>query len=432
MDIQLQYIKKANATPAITKQEVCFADPDSIIIGRDAGCDLILESKEKTISRRHARIDKRGNCYTITDTSANGTYINKSTKPIGNGQIAILSDNDMIRLGDYWVRFQLKLSSNNNVSNNGQITKQITTHNTDLTSPKAKRVPKTPKTNAPKVKYDSDTSQLSTNQLTTKTVSTNHTNINNTKASLALPNKKMTGDLKPPLPLIPQNWNTPLETNENASGDITQSQLRKPINFSRQDSELIESLLKGLGLSSDSSELSNEKMLALGRCLRASITGMIKQRDNLEKIKTTLCYNEKNLLKELKYSSLADFATVDDFFKAMISGSQKTHAEFPLEVLKCQQEIMEDQTAMYTSFHKAADSFREELSPFRIEKIYQQKTTNIAEKLVPSIGKWDIYKKEWSKKCINFKRTIKGHFQETIKTLHQKRIEERQVIKKKK
>ena len=375
MDIRLQYINKASTAPIRTKQEASFVEPSRIIIGRERDCDLALDCEQKIISRQHARIDRQNNHYTLTDTSANGTYINRSKTPIGNGKSTRLSNNDIIRLGSYWIKFSLTTSKANQPSSIGH---------------------------------------------------------NHSKVVFSPPSGRTNEHFSAPAPTIPQDWDMSLSKQQPPSKVNLPSSLKQPINLSNPEAELIASLLKGLGVSADDSQLSPQNMLALGRCLRGSIAGIIKQRDHVENIKTSLCYDEKKLLKELKYASLADFATADDFLTSLVSAKHKTHAKFPLEVLKCQKEIMEDQAAIYSSFNKAIDSFREALSPFAIEKIYRKNHRSITEKLVPSIGKWDIYKKEWSEKCVSFKKTIKVHFQETIKGLHQQRIQERQVVKKKK
>jgi len=48
-------------------------DRSALSLGRDRECDLVV--KEKTASRRHARIERSGAQYVLVDESTNGTYV---------------------------------------------------------------------------------------------------------------------------------------------------------------------------------------------------------------------------------------------------------------------------------------------------------------------------------------------------------------------
>lgn len=51
------------------------AERQSWIVGRASGCEV--QPRAISVSRRHARIDVRGGCWTVTDLdSANGTFVN--------------------------------------------------------------------------------------------------------------------------------------------------------------------------------------------------------------------------------------------------------------------------------------------------------------------------------------------------------------------
>ncbi|MGH1485293.1 MAG: type VI secretion system-associated FHA domain protein [Cellvibrionaceae bacterium] len=408
MDIQFQYLRKPDSAPAPSKKEVSFSDADYILIGRESSCDVVLPCEEKIISRHHARISKIGSHYTITDISANGTYLNKEEEPIGNGRSIDISNDDIIRLGEYQLKFRIKDKDGFNRLN-AQHKPKVNVAKTEARQSKLNHVPAKRRTSPPNENFSQ-------------------------KSNEGSPLGSVNESFAPPHSVIPKDWDMTLKPKSTKHETNVPSSLKKSMEFSQQDSELINSLLKGLGItkSAETNDLSPEKMLAIGRCLRASVAGMIKQRDHVDNIKSKLCYSENKMLKNMNYSSLADFNTADEFLKEMIAGNRKTHAEFPLEVLKCQKEIMEDQAVIYKSFNKSIDSFREELSPFSVEKIYKEKNNNLAEKLVPSIGKWEIYKNRWSQKCMSFKKTIQLHFEENIKELHKKRIEDRQLLKKKK
>lgn len=71
------------------------------IIGRAADTDWVLADANQTVSRKHARIDKVGGDFVLTDTSVNGTFVNDSPEPIGNGRSYRLVPGDRLLIGDF-------------------------------------------------------------------------------------------------------------------------------------------------------------------------------------------------------------------------------------------------------------------------------------------------------------------------------------------
>jgi pSer/pThr/pTyr-binding forkhead associated (FHA) protein len=71
----------------------------SVLIGREAGCDVVISSKN--VSRRHAEIVSTPKGYLVIDSSTNGTFVNGEKI---KGQ-RVLSRADVIRCGDYEFRF---------------------------------------------------------------------------------------------------------------------------------------------------------------------------------------------------------------------------------------------------------------------------------------------------------------------------------------
>ena len=70
-----------------------------MIIGRDGTNDIVL--KEAKVSRQHASIKKQGSEYLITDFhSSNGVFVNDQ-KIVEHA----LSNDDMIRIGDFVLKF---------------------------------------------------------------------------------------------------------------------------------------------------------------------------------------------------------------------------------------------------------------------------------------------------------------------------------------
>ena len=70
-----------------------------LLVGRDAKCDLVLA--DDSLSRRHAKIEKRDGRFYVTDLdSTNGTYVNNERTAE-----AVLQAGDHIRLGNQIFKF---------------------------------------------------------------------------------------------------------------------------------------------------------------------------------------------------------------------------------------------------------------------------------------------------------------------------------------
>jgi pSer/pThr/pTyr-binding forkhead associated (FHA) protein len=71
----------------------------SLVIGRDASCDVVVTSKD--VSRRHAEIMTAPTGYVVVDSSTNGTFVNGQRV---NSQM-VLARADVIRVGTSEFRF---------------------------------------------------------------------------------------------------------------------------------------------------------------------------------------------------------------------------------------------------------------------------------------------------------------------------------------
>jgi class 3 adenylate cyclase len=65
---------EARLTLELGERTIAFPrDKQVLILGRENTCDIVIP--EKTASRRHARIERRGAQYVLVDESTNGTYV---------------------------------------------------------------------------------------------------------------------------------------------------------------------------------------------------------------------------------------------------------------------------------------------------------------------------------------------------------------------
>ena len=70
-------------------------------VGRGPHNDWVLPDPKRFVSGRHAAVHREPDGYYITDTSANGVYINGSPRSLGRGGSALLRDGDRLVLGEY-------------------------------------------------------------------------------------------------------------------------------------------------------------------------------------------------------------------------------------------------------------------------------------------------------------------------------------------
>ena len=80
-------------------------------IGRSLDNDWVLPDPEKFVSSHHAQILCRGGTYVLKDNSTNGTFVNDSPQPVGNGMEQQLFDGSRIQMGDEQMSATLEASA---------------------------------------------------------------------------------------------------------------------------------------------------------------------------------------------------------------------------------------------------------------------------------------------------------------------------------
>jgi adenylate cyclase len=83
---------QARLTLELGERTIAFPKEKTILVlGREVGCDIVIP--EKTASRRHARIERRGAQYVLVDESTNGTYVAIE----GDREVLLRRDSVMLR-----------------------------------------------------------------------------------------------------------------------------------------------------------------------------------------------------------------------------------------------------------------------------------------------------------------------------------------------
>ncbi len=75
-----------------------FVDQDAFVIGRQPGCNLVLD--EGAVSKQHAVIVSVANDQILEDQSTNGTLVNGTQV-----EKHILQNNDLIQIGSYVIKY---------------------------------------------------------------------------------------------------------------------------------------------------------------------------------------------------------------------------------------------------------------------------------------------------------------------------------------
>ena len=70
-------------------------------LGRAEHADWHLPDPERVVSSIHGQIGYQSGSFWITDLSTNGLFVNRAVAPLGNGQKHLLTDGDLLCLGDY-------------------------------------------------------------------------------------------------------------------------------------------------------------------------------------------------------------------------------------------------------------------------------------------------------------------------------------------
>ncbi|MDO9708755.1 type VI secretion system-associated FHA domain protein TagH [Paracraurococcus lichenis] len=79
-----------------------------VTLGRGPDNDWVLPDPTRHVSKRHCVLSWHPEGWRLTDTSANGTFLNEEPTPIGQGRSRDLRDGDRIRLGPFEVEVRLQ------------------------------------------------------------------------------------------------------------------------------------------------------------------------------------------------------------------------------------------------------------------------------------------------------------------------------------
>ena len=107
---------------------------DIFSIGRSADNTWVLPDARLHISSKHCVIHKKNDEYHLTDISTNGVFVNDDEDPVGRGRTVILKNADMLTIGEFKIRVDLR-SPFDGAASQTDIEELLTPNDTRETTP---------------------------------------------------------------------------------------------------------------------------------------------------------------------------------------------------------------------------------------------------------------------------------------------------------
>ena len=96
MLLELNITSYQRLSPSVTSRKL--VEPGQVVVvGRSTQCDWHLPDPSRVLSSSHAEFRLDDSRFVVADTSTNGLYVNNSQTPVGRGNVAVLSNGDVIR-----------------------------------------------------------------------------------------------------------------------------------------------------------------------------------------------------------------------------------------------------------------------------------------------------------------------------------------------
>ncbi|GAB3528845.1 type VI secretion system-associated FHA domain protein TagH [Photobacterium alginatilyticum] len=349
---------------------------EKYMIGRSQHCDWCLPDPERVISGKHANIEMKGDKLVIADISTNGVYINRSIKPLGNGEYAVLSDGDCISFGDYEIEVSL------GGSGKALTTANVYSEQAPVLENESFAIPANCLTNTDHVedKYTQPSIARSTLSVFTSQVEDNFMVPSSSNISPGLDQQELP---------IPEDWSldltqAPLEQlldvevsqgvelkSENTSGKETSTQGQF---FSKVDNELddnpgsLSAFVRGLGISPNMlpAEQDEQWWYELGVSMQCLMTGLMDSLHQRAAFKQTSRLNQTHF-KRQENNPLKFSATFDDAIHNLFNRRSASFLPPEQAIKEAFSDIGNHEKALLAGVKGAVEGIIKTLSPESIE-----------------------------------------------------------------
>lgn len=419
------------------------------VIGRSADSDWILPDPEKIVSSTHAVISFEAGSYSVTDYSTNGLFINRSVEPVGKGQSRLLQDGDYLQIGEYEIEVVVRNHEAMDYEHAGGVQVQKQSHYQGAPHIEAARhneaIPAYQElATSQQTGYEQNAheAQASPNPLNE---SYSAPAPNNTLAPVLTPAQTSTDkaidaaqQISPSQP-IPEEWEQSIQggikTGQSVQPQPQPQSLPQQENIQPQQTQLepkaeqqivppmttapvtqhtvaasenngaenaqvcLTALLKGLGLTAEEIQLSNQPEFfhRLGAALKLSLQGMLdilraraSMKSEFRVMQTTIRTQENN---PLKFSINVDEA-IRNLFARRIPG----FLSWDQAIQECFKDMSSHELALMAGTEGAVNAVLDQLSPenFAVE----EDNNKSLEKWIPVAKKarhWDRYKEQYKR-----------------------------------
>ncbi len=103
-DLILSMVRCPDAVVPATRR----ATGGEITVGRGEDCGWVLDDPNRHLSKHHCTIAFRAGRWMRTDHSTNGTFLDRSSEPVGRGATVPLRDGSRLGLGEYEIEVRLE------------------------------------------------------------------------------------------------------------------------------------------------------------------------------------------------------------------------------------------------------------------------------------------------------------------------------------
>ncbi len=405
----------------------CF-DQQGGTIGRAETSDWHLPDPERVVSGSHARIDKRGSDFYITDLSTNGLFLNRSVDAVGIDNTQPLSDGDFLTLGEYEI--EVRLVERSSEKPNVQPVKE-TVASSDLNS------------SASKSSLDSGMSMgiampnLNDAPIATSSISSGVESVQSVDAASV--SNTLDDHFLPPTPNIPEEWDSQWGGNESlvvdtpelvtpelavdapkpvtptvspSSSNASSSVSSKP-NVSNAD---MAAFLRGLGVSSQMipAEASDQWWEQLGVAFQELLMGLMGVLRTRSTVKSEFRVNQTTF-QQKENNPLKFSATVDDVFHNLFNRSGASFLPARQAIKDAFDDVNRHEEAIMAGAKGSILGVLKQLSPEMIET--KDFTPSFMDKMTPARRQaryWDLYKELYkdvqSEASMNNQRAVNEEF----------------------
>ncbi len=396
-----------------------MVDQNGCSIGRGNDNDIVLPDSQRIVSHRHANIYFIDNNYFLTDTSTNGTYINHSLDPVGNGNNVKLHDGDILSIGEYECRVSMVV--NDNIAADAIINP---TPELDLEQPPMAQPWETPLSppyeipESPPLRANHEPEQIPNDRYTPGVI---HSAISEGgeraaengaveeqffRPPEAIPedwDKLLDNNEEQPSPLRPEPAQTPEKTPEKAralpTAQSNQADILKPVTVAAQETpevnqQAVTAFLNGANLASV--ELTPEQitqvMHTAGQLLHAMTDGYKQILETRASLK-----NEFRLgmttIRPVENNPLKFSIDTEDALKKLLFPLEKGYLAPLAAVHEASDDIQAHQMATLSGLRVALNTLVQHFDPQRLEQEFQD--VSVVDGLLPFVRKakyWDLFK----------------------------------------